>query len=155
MSCFAPSSTSITTFADDRVEELTPENDTERRSAEEVLLAAIAITADSKLTRFANPLALPSHVRIHRENKTDFLTEADAAFAPQLQPKQKPKQEDRKAYPSHPIRKGGPTRALTKTLSIVVSTSTANFISVEVLLCVYPISHRRWSTSPNQEFRGL
>ena len=77
------------TFADDLAEELTPEGDTERRSAEEVLLAAIDTTADDKLIRFAIRLALSSHVRIPRENEPDFLTEANAVFTPQPQAKQK------------------------------------------------------------------
>ena len=77
------------TFADDLAEELTAESDTQRRSAEEVLLAAIDATADDKLTRFAIRLALSSHVAIPRESEPDFLTEADAVFAPQPQAKQK------------------------------------------------------------------
>ena len=75
-----------------------------------MLLAAIDITADSKLTRFAIRLALSSQVRLHGENETDFLTEADAVFAPQPQPKQKAKTGSRKAYPRHPTRKGGQPR---------------------------------------------
>ncbi len=79
------------TLADDLAEKLIPEREGEPRSAEEVLLAAIYTTADDKLTRFAIRLALSSHVRIPRENEPDFLTEADAVFAPQAQPKQKAK----------------------------------------------------------------
>lgn len=72
------------TFADDLAEEMAEDND--RRSAEEVLLAAIEGTADDKLTGFAVRLALSGHRGIPRENEPDFLTEASKAFA---KPKQK------------------------------------------------------------------
>jgi len=54
-----------------------------------VLLSAIDSTADDKLTRFAIRLALAGHVGIPRENEFDFLTEAEAVFAPQLPKKAK------------------------------------------------------------------
>ncbi len=73
------------TFADDLAEDIADEN--ERRSAEEVLLATIDATGDDKLTRFAIRLALSGHVGIPRENEPDFLTEADAVFAPLRKPK--------------------------------------------------------------------
>jgi len=47
-----------------------------------VLLATIDATADDKLTRFAIRLALSGHLSIPRENEPDFLTEAEAVFAP-------------------------------------------------------------------------
>ena len=68
------------TFADDLAEDIADEN--EQRSAEEVLLSTIDNTTDDKLTRFALRLALSGHVGIPRENEFDFLTEAEAAFAP-------------------------------------------------------------------------
>ena len=68
------------TFADDLAENIDEEN--EQRSTEEVLLAAIDRTADEKLTGFAVHLALAGHRDIPRENEFDFLTEAEAAFAP-------------------------------------------------------------------------
>ena len=68
------------TFADDLIENAAEEN--ERRSAEEVLMTTIDVTADDKLTRFAIRLALSGHVGIPRENEFDFLTEAEAVFAP-------------------------------------------------------------------------
>ena len=68
------------TFADDLAEDIADEN--EPRTAEEVLLATIDATADDKLVRFAIRLALSGHVGIPRENEFDFLTEADAVFAP-------------------------------------------------------------------------
>ncbi len=74
------------TFADDLAEDIADEN--EQRSAEEVLLSTIDNTTDDKLTRFALRLALSGHVGIPRENEFDFLTEAEAAFAPP-QPKKK------------------------------------------------------------------
>ena len=66
------------TFADDLAEDTANEND--KRSAEEVLLAAIDNTADDKLTGFAVRLALSGHRAIPREGEPDFLTEAAAAF---------------------------------------------------------------------------
>ncbi len=68
------------TFADALAEDIAHEN--ERRSAEEVLLSTIDNTADDKLTRFALRLALSGHVGMPRENEFDFLTEAEAVFAP-------------------------------------------------------------------------
>ncbi len=68
------------TFADDLAEDIADEN--EQRSAEELLLSTINNTTDDKLTRFALRLALSGHVGIPRENEFDFLTEADAVFAP-------------------------------------------------------------------------
>jgi ParB family chromosome partitioning protein len=76
------------TFADDLAEDIADES--ERRSAEEVLLATIDTTADDKLTRFAIRLALSGHVSIPRENEPDFLAEAEAVFVPP-QPKKAPK----------------------------------------------------------------
>ena len=66
------------TFADDLAEDIADES--ERRSAEEVLLSTIDNTADDKLTRFALRLALSGHVGIPRENEPDLLSEAEAAF---------------------------------------------------------------------------
>ncbi len=66
------------TFADDLAEETADEND--KRSAEEVLVATIAGTADDKLTSFAVRLALSGHRAIPREGEPDFLSEAAAAF---------------------------------------------------------------------------
>ena len=68
------------TFADDLSEDTADEND--NRSAEEVLLSTIDNTTDDKLTRFAIRVALAGHVGIPRENELDFLTEAEAVFAP-------------------------------------------------------------------------
>ena len=82
------------TFADDLAEDIADEND--HRSAEEVLLATIGGTADDKLTHFAVRLALAGHVGIPRENQPDFLTEAEAVFAP---PQKKVTVENRKKVP--------------------------------------------------------
>ncbi len=86
------------TFADDLAEDIADEND--RRSSEEVLLAAIDATADDKLTRFAIRLALSGHVGIPRENEPDFLTEADAVFAPAR--KAKPEDQERSGRHANP-----------------------------------------------------
>ena len=80
------------TFADDLAENITEEN--ERRSAEEVLLAAIDATAEVNLTRFAIRLALSGHVGIPRESELDFLTEAEAVFtAPEPKQVKAPKKQ--------------------------------------------------------------
>ena len=70
------------TFANDLAEDIASNNESEQRSAEEVLLSTIDATADDKLTRFALRLALAGHVGIPREGEFDFLTEAEVAFAP-------------------------------------------------------------------------
>ena len=76
------------TFADDLAEDIAAENENEQRSAEELLLATIDATADEKLNEFALRLALSGHVGIPSENEFDFLTEAEAVFAP-LKPQKK------------------------------------------------------------------
>ena len=85
------------TFADDLAEDIADEN--EQRSAEEVLLCTIDNTSDGKLTRFALRLALSGHVGIPRENEFDFLTEAEAVFAPP-----QPKKKNSKAKKPTPIK---------------------------------------------------
>ena len=100
------------TFADALAEDTADEND--KRSTEEILLAAIDITADDKLTGFAVRLALSGHCAIPREGEPDFLTEAAAAF---LTPKPK-KSAAKKALPARkeptPIK---PAKAATKKAS--------------------------------------
>jgi ParB family chromosome partitioning protein len=82
------------TFVDDLADDLADESENEKRSAEEVLLAAIDGTAPDKLTGFTLRLALAGHRGIPRENEIDFLAEAENVFAP-LPPKKeaKPKKE--------------------------------------------------------------
>ena len=88
------------TFADDLAEDIAADNENEQRSAEEVLLSTIDATADDKLTRFALRLALAGHVGIPREGEFDFLTEAEAVFAP---PQPKKKAATKKATQPTPI----------------------------------------------------
>ena len=59
------------------------DDENDQRSAEEVLLSAIDSTEDGKLPHFAIRLALSGHIGIPRETEFDFLTEAEAVFAPQ------------------------------------------------------------------------
>ena len=87
------------TFADDLAEDIADEN--EQRSGEEVLLSTIDKTTDDKLTHFALRLALSGHVDIPRENEFDFLTEAEAVFAP---PQPKKKKSSNKAKTPTPIK---------------------------------------------------
>lgn len=70
------------TFADDLAIDVNGDDENDQRSAEEVLLSAIDSTEDAKLPCFAIRLALSGHVSIPRENEFDFLTEAEAVFAP-------------------------------------------------------------------------
>ncbi len=74
------------TFADDVAEEIAGGDENDKRTAEEVLLAAIDGLGDEKLTGFALRLALTSHVALPREGEVDYLAEAEAVF-PQPQPK--------------------------------------------------------------------
>ena len=91
------------TFADDLAEDIAEMTD--RSSSEEVLLATIDATADDRLTRFAVRLALSGHVGIPRENEPDFLTEADAVFAPAPSPKKVKAQKSKNAPVAVPTAK--------------------------------------------------
>lgn len=95
------------TFADDLAEDIAAENENEQRSAEELLLATIDATADEKLPAFALRLALSGHVGIPRENELDFLTEAEAAFAPPQPKKKAPPAKEKKPtlVKSSPVKK--------------------------------------------------
>ena len=88
------------TFADDLAEDIA--NESEQRSAEEVLLATIDATPDSKLTRFAIRLALSGHVGIPRENELDFLTEADTVFTAPLPRQAKTLKKQKQPTPIKP-----------------------------------------------------
>ena len=74
------------TFADDLAVEFNGDDENDQRSAEEVLLATISGLTDDKLTGFAVHLALAGHREVPREHEFDFLTEAEAAFAPKENP---------------------------------------------------------------------
>lgn len=71
-------------FADDLAEEITADEPDDRRSADEVLIAAIDGLTDDKLTGFAVRLALAGHRGIPRDSETDYLIEADAVLSPKL-----------------------------------------------------------------------
>ncbi len=89
------------TFADDLAVDVTGDDENDQRSAEEVLLSTIDNTTDDKLTRFALRLAFSGHIGIPRENEIDFLTEAEAVFAP---PQPKKKSTSNKAKKPTPIK---------------------------------------------------
>jgi ParB family chromosome partitioning protein len=57
-----------------------------QQTSEKILLSTIDGLPDDKLTGFALRLVLTAHTTLPRESEIDFLTEAEAAFAP-LQPK--------------------------------------------------------------------
>lgn len=88
------------TFADDVAEEIAGNDGNDRRTAEEVLLTAIDLLGDEKLTGFTLRLALTSHVGIPREGDLDFLAEAGAVF---LDPKPK-KASKKKVQTPAPIK---------------------------------------------------
>jgi hypothetical protein len=85
------------TFADDLAADISEDPDNDKRSAEEVLLAAIDATADDKLTNFVTRLVLAGHRGIPHETELDFLTEAETAF---LQPKPKKSATTKKTKPA-------------------------------------------------------
>jgi len=88
------------TFADDVADEIAGADENEKRTAEEVLSAAIGALGDEKLTAFALRLALTSHVAIPRTGEMDFLAEAETVF---LQPQPK-KASSKKALKPTPIK---------------------------------------------------
>ncbi len=98
------------TFADDLAEDIAADDENEKRSAEEVLLATIDATADDKLTRFALRLALSGHIGIPRENELDFLAEAEAAFAPQRQKKATPAKANKPTLVKATAKKAKPAK---------------------------------------------
>jgi ParB family chromosome partitioning protein len=70
-------------FADDAAEHYDDSNDeSNQQTAEEILLSTLDGVADDKLIGFALRLVLTGHTPIPRESEIDFLTEAEAAFAP-------------------------------------------------------------------------
>ena len=89
------------TFAEDLAEKLADDND--KRGTEEVLLSAIDNTADDGLTHFALCLALSGHVGIPHENEFDFLSEAEAVFAPPQPTKKAKNGKARKPTPIQAI----------------------------------------------------
>ncbi|RXH54467.1 hypothetical protein [Granulicella sibirica] len=52
------------------------------QTEQEIVLAALADSADDKLTSFALRLALSDHLAIPRDTDPDLLSEAEALFAP-------------------------------------------------------------------------
>ena len=101
------------TFVDDLAEDIADEN--EQRSTEEVLLSTIDNTTDDKLTRFALRLALSGHVGIPRENEFDFLSEAEAVFAPP--PKKAKAQKSKRVPVAVPIAKTSPKKTTKKQIA--------------------------------------
>ena len=86
-------------FADDAAEHYDDSNDeSNQQTAEEILLSTIEGLADDKLIGFALRLVLTGHTPIPRENEFDFLSEAEAAFAP-AQPKTTTTKKEKKPTP--------------------------------------------------------
>jgi ParB family chromosome partitioning protein len=67
---------------DDVAEQLAANDENNEQTSEEILLSTIHGLPDDKLTGFALRLVLTAHTPIPRESEIDFLTEAEAAFAP-------------------------------------------------------------------------
>jgi ParB family chromosome partitioning protein len=67
---------------DDVAEHLAANDENNQQTSEEILLSIIDGLPDDKLTGFALRLVLTGHTAIPRESEIDFLTEAEAAFAP-------------------------------------------------------------------------
>jgi ParB family chromosome partitioning protein len=74
------------------------DDENHEQTEQEIVLAALANTADEKLTNFALRLALTDHMDVPRDTDADLLSEAEALFVP---PQAKPKKATkRKAAPA-------------------------------------------------------
>jgi ParB family chromosome partitioning protein len=82
-------------FVDDVAKHYAADDENNQQTSEEILLSTIDGLADDKLTRFALHLILTGHTAIPHESEIDFLTEAEAAFAPS-QPKKMTKKKEKK-----------------------------------------------------------
>src|SRR5260370_19069559 len=67
---------------DDVAEQLAANDENNQQTSEEILLSTIDGLPDDKLPGFALRLVLTAHTPIPREGEIDFLTEAEAVFAP-------------------------------------------------------------------------
>src|SRR4030088_6153 len=67
---------------DDIAEQLSANDENNQQTSEEILLSTIDGLPDDKLTGFALRLVLTAHTPIPSESEIDFLTEAEAVFAP-------------------------------------------------------------------------
>ncbi|MDW5266826.1 MULTISPECIES: hypothetical protein [Acidobacteriaceae] len=67
---------------DDIAEQLTANDENNQQSSEEILLSTIDSLPDDKLIEFALRLIFTGHIAIPPESEIDFLTEAEAVFAP-------------------------------------------------------------------------
>jgi ParB family transcriptional regulator, chromosome partitioning protein len=96
---------------DDIAEHFAANDENNQQTSEEILLSTIDGLQGDKLTGFALRLVLTAHTFIPRENEIDFLTEAEAAFAPP-EPK---KTASRKTKTPTPIKTAQKTAAKKKT----------------------------------------
>ena len=96
---------------DDVAEQLAANDENNQQTSEEILLSTIDGLPDDKLTGFALRLVLTAHTPIPRESEIDFLTEAEAAFAPP-EPK---KTASKKAKTATPIKTAQKNAAKTTT----------------------------------------
>ncbi|WP_433970211.1 hypothetical protein [Tunturiibacter gelidiferens] len=89
---------------DDVAEHLAANDENNERSSEELLLSTIDGQPDDKLTGFALRLVLTGHTPIPRESEIDFLTEAEAVFAPRS-PRRQPPRKRRHPHRPRPLRR--------------------------------------------------
>jgi ParB family chromosome partitioning protein len=82
-------------FADDVAEHYAADDEDNQQTAVEILLSTVDGLADDKLAGFALRLVLTGHIPIPRDSEIDFLTEAEAAFAPP-QPKKTSNKKNKK-----------------------------------------------------------
>jgi ParB family chromosome partitioning protein len=82
-------------FADDVAEHYAADDENNLQTSEEILLSTVDGLAEDKLAGFALRLVLTGHIPIPRDSEIDFLTEAEAAFAPP-QPKKTTKKKEKK-----------------------------------------------------------
>ena len=92
---------------DDVAEQLAANDENNQQTSEEILLSTIDGLPDDKLTGFALRLVLTGQTPIPRESEIDFLTEAEAAFAPP----QSKKTASKKAKAPAPIKAAQKTAA--------------------------------------------
>jgi ParB family chromosome partitioning protein len=98
---------------DDVAEQLAANDENNQQTSEEILLSTIDGLPDDKLTGFALRLVLTAHTPIPRESEIDFLTEAEAAFAP-LQPKKTASKKTKTATPIKAAQKTAAKKATAK-----------------------------------------
>jgi ParB family chromosome partitioning protein len=89
------------TFIDDVAQHFASDDENHQQTAEDILTTTIDTLAEDKVTSFALRLSLTGHIPKPHESESDFLAEADAAF----QPRKQQKERAQKAIPPTPIKR--------------------------------------------------